>query len=350
MPKSLLAQLHPLASAPSQRAQLAATLKLRPFSDSLQLAGIDQLTSTGIETLQINLGKLCNQTCKHCHVDAGPDRTEVMPRDIMDIIIRIAAAESFATIDITGGAPELNPNFRWLVTQLRPLTPHLIDRCNLTILMTGPHQDLPEFLTTHRVEIVASLPHVFAKTTNAQRGDGVFELSLAALRRLNQFGYGQPGSGLVLNLVYNPAGAFLAPSQSSIEPEYRGILLNEHKIIFNDLYVLNNLPISRFLEFLVRTQQFEEYMARLVSAFNPAAARGVMCRTTLSVAWDGTLHDCDFNQMLELPVLPSRTRHLRDFDPAALRHRPIATGNHCYGCTAGQGSTCTGTILKETNP
>lgn len=336
MPPSLLARAHPLADPAEQRRRLAE-VPIRPFPASPR--------GEVVEVLQLNLGRLCNQTCRHCHVDAGPDRVEVMSRATMEQALAFVDAAGVRTVDLTGGAPEMNPQFRWLVEQLAARGLRVIDRCNLTILQTRPHRDLPEFLAFHRVEIVASLPHFAARTTDAQRGDGVFADSIAALRRLNALGYGREGSGLRLNLVYNPGGAFLPPRQASIEPEYRRALQRDHGVVFNDLYVLANLPISRFLEFLARAGQLDAYMGRLVAAFNPATVAGLMCRSTLSVGWDGTLHDCDFNQMLALPLAEGRPRHIADATADRLAGRPIVTGPHCYGCTAGQGTTCGGAIV-----
>jgi radical SAM/Cys-rich protein len=322
-----------------------ASAPLRPFASALAEAGLYPLTATGLRVLQLNLGKLCNQTCKHCHVDAGPTRTERMTRPTMEQALRVVRAGAIPVVDLTGGAPEMNPDFRWLVAEARGLGCRVIDRCNLTILTVGQYRDLPEFLAGQGVEIVASLPHFLGRSTDAQRGAGVFDASIRALNRLNALGYGQPGSGLTLDLVYNPTGAFLAPRQESIEPEYRRELLRRHGVVFNRLYVLTNIPINRFLDFLVRTGQHAAYMERLAAAFNPAAAAGVMCREMLSVGWDGRLHDCDFNQMLDLGLAPGQPAHLDDLDPARLVGRPIRTGAHCYGCTAGQGSSCGGAIV-----
>jgi len=258
--------------------------------------------------------------------------------------IRALAQTDIPTVDITGGAPELNPHFRWLVEQSHKLGRHVIDRCNLSVLLLPSQADLAEFLAHHQVEIIASLPSYRASQTDAQRGDGIFEKSLEALRLLNQLGYGRPDSGLVLNLVYNPVGAFLPPKQDAIEAQFKKELRTKHNIEFNRLYTITNMPISRFLEFLVESGNYDQYMTRLANAFNPAAAAGVMCRHTLSVGWDGTLYDCDFNQMLELPVDHGAPSHIRDFDPARLHHRRIVTRNHCYGCTAGSGSSCGGTV------
>ncbi len=307
-------------------------------------AGLRPLKATGITVLQLNVGKLCNQTCRHCHVDAAPDRTESMSRETAALCIEALAKSEIPTVDITGGAPELNQNFRWLVEQARRLQRHVMDRCNLSVLLLPAQADLAEFLAAHQVEIVASLPYYKVQQTDAQRGNGVFKKSIEGLQRLNQLGYGRPNSGLVLNLVYNPVGAFLPPKQEAIESQFRKELHKHHGIAFNRLYTITNMPISRFLEFLVESGNYDGYMERLANAFNPAAAAGVMCRYTLSVAWDGTLYDCDFNQMLNLPVDQRAPRHIRDFNPLALNDRLIVTGNHCYGCTAGPGSSCGGSV------
>jgi radical SAM/Cys-rich protein len=254
------------------------------------------------------------------------------------------AQTDIPTVDITGGAPELNPHFRWLVEQARGLKRHVMDRCNLSVLLLPSQADLAGFLATHRVEIIASLPYYKGPQTDAQRGEGVFDKSMEGLRRLNQLGYGAPDSGLVLNLVQNPVGAFLPPKQDAIESQFRKELRAKHGVEFNRLYTITNMPISRFLEFLIESENYEAYMARLANAFNPAAAAGVMCRYTLSVGWDGTLYDCDFNQMLDRPVGAGAPRHIRDFNPAQLQQRIIVTGNHCYGCTAGSGSSCGGAV------
>lgn len=314
------------------------------FAHKLEEAALYPLTATGIQVLQINVGKLCNQTCKHCHVDAGPHRSEQMSRETAELCIQALARTDIPSVDITGGAPELNPNFRWLVDQARRLGRHVMDRCNLTVLLLPSQADLVDFLVFHRVEMIASLPYFLADQTDAQRGSGVFEKSIAALRKLNAAGYGLPNSELKLNLVYNPAGAFLPPSQRAIESDFRRELEHRHGIQFNSLYTITNMPISRFLEFLLRTGNYERYMERLIAAFNPAAAAGVMCRSTLSVGWDGTLYDCDFNQMLELPVSYGAPAHIREFARRALDNRRIVVGQHCFGCTAGSGSSCAGTI------
>jgi len=313
------------------------------FDDALENSGLHPLTSTGIEILQVNVGKLCNQTCKHCHVDAGPDRTEVMTRETADLCIAALDKTGIPTLDITGGAPELNPQFRWLVTEASRLGRHVMDRCNLSVLLLPSQKDLGEFLAQHKVEVVASLPYYMAANTDAQRGEGVFDKSIEAMQLLNSLGYGQDGSGLELNLVYNPVGAFLPPPQASIESDFKRELLDRHGIVFNSLFTITNMPISRFLEFLLRTNNYDRYMQKLVEAYNPSAAASVMCRNTLSVGWDGTLYDCDFNQMLDLPVAYGAPLHIRDFVHDRLDKRRIVTGQHCYGCTAGAGSSCGGT-------
>jgi radical SAM/Cys-rich protein len=295
---------------------------------------------------QINVGKLCNQTCGHCHVDAGPDRREVMSPETAKLCLAALARTEIPTVDITGGAPELCPSFRRLVEGAHALGRHVIDRCNLTVLLLPSQRDLAEFLAAHRVEVVASLPYYLEAETDAQRGEGIFGKSIEALKRLNDLGYGHSGSGLQLNLVYNPVGAYLPPAQLSIEADFKRELARRHGIVFNQLFTITNMPISRFLEFLLRSGNYEHYMEKLVNAYNPAAAAGVMCRNTLSVGWEGTMYDCDFNQMLELPVNHGVPRHIRDFDPSRLNLREIVIGQHCFGCTAGAGSSCGGTVVS----
>ena len=299
-----------------------------------------------LEILQINVGKLCNQTCRHCHVDAGPDRREVMTRETMALCLDALDQAAIPTVDITGGAPELNPNFRWLVAECRARGRHVIDRCNLTVLELASQQDLAAFLADHQVEVVCSLPHYRAPNTDRQRGAGVYEKSIAALRRLNVLGYGSGTSGLRLVLVTNPVGAFLPGAQASLEREWKRELWRLHEIRFDALYTIANMPISRFLEWLIDSGNLEGYMERLVTAFNPRAVSGLMCRSTLSVAWDGRLYDCDFNQMLDLGVASGAPRHIRDFQVQALEARSIAVGRHCFGCTAGAGSSCGGSTVN----
>jgi radical SAM/Cys-rich protein len=344
-PASLRSRRVPLASASAQRALLDDLPLARSFEQALAGGALWPLRPTAIEVFQVNVGKLCNQTCRHCHVDAGPDRREVMSRETMEACLVALAGTSIPTVDITGGAPELNPHFRWFVEACRRLGRHVIDRCNLTILETAPHADLPEFFARHEVEVVCSLPHYRALGTDRQRGEGVYAKSIAALRRLNAVGYGTGRADRRLVLVTNPVGAFLPAGQASLESEWKRELFRSHGVTFDALHTITNMPISRFLEWLVDSDNLESYMARLVEAYNPAAAPGVMCRNTISIGWDGRLYDCDFNQMLELPVEPGAGLHVRDFDLAALERRAIVTGPHCFGCTAGAGSSCGGATV-----
>ena len=316
---------------------------MKPFQQALADSGLAPLRAGGIRVFQINVGKLCNQACKHCHVDAGPHRREIMTRETAELCMAALRRTAIPTVDITGGAPELNPNFRWLVEQSRELGRHVIDRCNLTVLLTASQSGTAEFLARHQVEVICSLPYFLAEQTDAQRGSGVFDQSIDALKRLNALGYGRPGSGLLLTLVYNPVGAFLPPAQHAVEADFKRELGRRHAIEFNSLYTITNMPISRFLEFLQRSGNYERYMEKLANAYNPAAVAGVMCRDTISIGWDGALYDCDFNQMLDLPVASGM--HISDFRPDLLAERSIVTGEHCYGCTAGSGSSCGGATV-----
>jgi radical SAM/Cys-rich protein len=341
---SLKARASPLAQTSEQLRILGQRNGIPPFEERMRTAGLDPVRAIGITVFQINVGKLCNQTCHHCHVGAGPDRKEVMTRETAELCIRALAKTGIPNVDITGGAPELNPNFRWLVEQAVALGRHVIDRCNLSVLLLPGQADLVNFLAQNRVEVIASLPYYQEAQTDAQRGDGVFAKSISALRKLNELGYGRPASGLVLNLVHNPVGAFLPPKQQAIEVQFRRELERRHGVVFDNLYTITNMPINRFLDFLIASGNYDSYMQRLVNAFNPGAAAGVMCRYTISVGWDGALYDCDFNQMLALPLGSGSPQHVRDFDAALLDERCIATRNHCYGCTAGAGSSCGGSI------
>ena len=341
--RSLLARRAPLATAAAQRAMLDALPLATTFGQALAASGQAPLTPTGIETFQVNVGKLCNQACRHCHVDAGPDRREVMSTETMEECLVALAATDIPTVDITGGAPELWPHFRAFVARCRALGRHVINRCNLTVLETAAHRDLPGFFARNRVEVVCSLPHWRALATDRQRGAGVHEASIAALRRLNDAGYGAGDPARRLVLVTNPVGAFLPGAQAALEVEWKRELASAHGVRFDALYTITNLPIARFLEWLVDSDNLEDYMARLVAAYNPAAAAGAMCRNTISVGWDGRLFDCDFNQMLELGVAAGAPAHVRDFARAALERRAIVTGPHCFGCAAGAGSSCGGT-------
>jgi len=346
--KSLQALKHILADAGHQVDVLEHEKNLPLFKDRLAAIGILPLLPTGAEIFQINVGKMCNQVCKHCHVDAGPDRKEIMTKETMQLCIDILAKHpSFTTVDLTGGAPELNPDFRWFVEEIKKWDKHIIVRCNLTIVLANKRfNDLPDFFKLHNIEVVSSLPSYTQDRTDRQRGDGVFEDSVKALKMLNAVGYGKENSGLILNLVYNPAGAFLPPSQTALEKEYKDALLKDHDIVFNNLFVITNMPISRYLDYLLVSGNYEKYMDKLINAFNAAAAKSVMCRNTLSVGWDGFLYDCDFNQMLELKVSCSNSAHLSQFNFEAINNREIVLNQHCYGCTAGAGSSCGGAVAE----
>ena len=349
MTLTLLRQGSPLATGLAQLQILNGTQESAgpQFDHVLKDHRIEPLRASSLQSLQINLGKLCNQTCSHCHVDAGPDRREIMTRETAEACLDVLRRHDIPLVDLTGGAPEMNPQFRWMVEECRKLDRRVIDRCNLTILTAPGFDDLPEFLAANQVEVVASLPCYLEENTDRQRGDGVFQRSIQALLRLNALGYGQPDGRLPLTLVFNPVGPALPPPQKSLEEAYRQQLFERYGIVFTRLITITNLPVSRFLDELVQTDRYEEYMAQLVAAFNPAAADGVMCRTTLSVDWQGRLFDCDFNQMLDLPVAAGDVVNIRDFTPDRLENRRIMTGRHCFGCTAGAGSSCQGQIVPS---
>jgi radical SAM/Cys-rich protein len=332
----------PLANPIEQLTLLeASTAGRASFDETLRGAGWPALTPATLEIFQFNLGKLCNMTCRHCHVDAGPDRSDaMMTRATVDACLRALDQTAAHTVDITGGAPELHPEFRYLVEKARARGMHVIDRCNLSVLLLARNAGLAEWLANRDVEIVASLPHYRQRNTDAQRGDGAFEKSIAALRLLNSVGYGQGDPRRVLSLMTNPAGAFLAAPQSSIEKEWKTALQRDFGITFDRLLALNNMPISRFLEWLIETDNLDSYMSRLIDAFNPGAVSGVMCRNTISVSWDGRLFDCDFNQMLDLDAAGAMT--IETFDFAQWQKRSVVTRAHCFGCTAGAGSSCGG--------
>ncbi|MCC6872802.1 MAG: arsenosugar biosynthesis radical SAM protein ArsS [Sandaracinaceae bacterium] len=338
--QSLASRRLPLADP---RVQLEALERVpigKSFPEALASAGLWPLRAVPLRVFQINVGKLCNQACRHCHVDAGPDRREQMSRETMEQCLEAIARCGAKSVDITGGAPELHEDFRWLVEQARNLGCEVLDRCNLTVLESPSHAGLPEFFARHRVELVCSLPHYARLSTDRQRGEGVFERSVRALRRLNEVGYGDGKSGLRLVLVSNPVGAFLPADQASMEREWKRELERRHGVRFDALYCLTNMPISRYLEWLIESGNLDAYLSGLARAFNPAAAAGVMCRDTISVAWDGRLYDCDFNQMLELPA--QGRAHVRELDPEWLASRAIRVAPHCFGCTAGAGSSCGG--------
>lgn len=333
-------------SSPAAQLQRLREVELRPtFEHALASAGLFPLTARGVSVLQINVGRRCNQTCRHCHVDAGPDRTEVMPRDVLEACLTFLERHRVPTLDITGGAPELHPDFREIVQRGAATGAHVMHRCNLTAILLPNYADIPELLARHGVEIVASLPYFQANETDAQRGAGVFEESIEALRRLNALGYGT-GGGLQLNLVTNPVGTFLPANQRALETRWKQEMRRRFGIVFDRLYTITNMPISRFLDFLEERGKTAEYLTTLVNAFNPAAAAGVMCRQTLSVSWNGMLHDCDFNQMLEMPLVagapPTIFDALQPDGFARLAGRDIAVSPHCFGCTAGSGSSCGG--------
>lgn len=296
------------------------------------------LMPVGIGILQVNLGYRCNMACKHCHVEARPDRDEMMSGDTVDAVLGVLKDNHIHTVDITGGAPEMNSHFIYLVERARQVGCHVIVRTNLTILLEENMEHLPEFFSNHSVEVVASLPY-YTDDVDKVRGAGAFEKCMKALMRLNYLGYGSGVADKRLNLVYNPAGLFLSPSQAVLEKDYKRELDRRFGISFDRLYTFTNMPLGRFREFLRRTNGFDRYMDRLVHAFNPATLEGLMCRHMISVGWDGRLYDCDFNQMLGLTVQVDGANHIKEFDYARLSERPITVGNHCYACTAGQGST-----------
>jgi radical SAM/Cys-rich protein len=358
--KTLLNTRSPLAAPSVQRERLKAVPISHAFCEAVASSGHMPLKPVPTTTLQINVGKRCNQTCHHCHVDAGPDRREVMLDEVIDACFTIVEKTEIQTVDITGGAPEMHPRFRDIVLRMRELGRHVIDRCNLTILTLPGYADLPEFFKANQIEIIASLPSYSEKMTDRQRGDGVFEKSLQSLQRLNAVGYGLSGSGLELNLVTNPVGAFLPANQVSLERDWKQELRRRYGVHFNRLFTITNMPISRYLDWLEQSQNLEHYMQHLVQNFNPASVEGLMCRSTLSVGWDGRLHDCDFNQMLDIPVeesapqtvmsLAQSLKSLKDLATSgsglqefkSLNARKIMTGPHCFGCTAGSGSSCGG--------
>ena len=314
------------------------------FELDLASCGWPRLMPDRLEIVQINLGKLCNMTCRHCHVDAGPDRTEEnMNRDTVDACLEVIDQSGAQVVDLTGGAPELNPNFAYLVEMCVQRGLRVLDRCNLTILLTRRCAHLPVWFAERGVEVICSLPHYRKMGTDAQRGDGTYQKSIEALKRLNRAGYGKGDPNCKLTLVTNPVGAFLSGNQSSLETEWKAALIRNHGVSFDQLLTLNNLPISRYLEWLVETGQVELYLNRLLQAFNASTIAGLMCRNTLSIGWDGYLYDCDFNQQLEMRMDIARP-HVRNFDLVAWQNHEIRTARHCYGCTAGAGSGCGGAI------
>ncbi len=315
------------------------------FEDTVASHGQEALRAKSVTTLQVNMGKVCNQTCHHCHVDAGPQRTESMTKDTIDQIIEVLdRTPQITTVDITGGAPEMNPHFEYLVRECRIRNRHVIDRSNLTVFYVKGKSHLPEFLAEHRVEIIASLPCYEEANVDQQRGQGVFNRSISALQTLNTLGYGEIGTDLNLHLVYNPQGVTLPPPQEKLEQDYKEELMNRYGIQFNRLLTITNMPISRFLEDLQESGQLEAYYTLLVNSFNETTVEDLMCRSLISVGWDGRLSDCDFNQMLDLPLQNYSPQWIGDFNLASLEHRPIVVGSHCFGCTAGSGSSCGGAL------
>ncbi len=346
MEKTLQRRKHELSKTEQQIAILdnADDLKIPTFQEKIEDLGLFPLKPTGIEIFQINVGKMCNQVCKHCHVDAGPDRKEIMTRETMLDCLEALKKSDIQSVDLTGGAPEMNPHFRWFVEEIRKLGKSVIVRCNLTIILANPkYYDLPEFFKKHNVNVVSSLPYFNARRTDAQRGEGVFEKSIKALKLLNKVGYGKEPN-LQLDLVYNPTGAFLPGDQQGLEAEFKNKLKIGYDIDFNSLYAISNVPVSRFLDYLIASENLESYMNELVNAFNPSAAMGVMCRNTISIGWDGYIYDCDFNQMLGMKVDVPNGRHISEWDLDQQNNRNIKVNQHCFACTAGAGSSCGGSL------
>ena len=347
--KSLKKRENELANAKRQLEILSNGIfqneELPTFRSKLKTINKFPLLPKTLEILQINVGYMCNQVCAHCHVDAGPDRKEIMTRQTMQQCLDVISMTGAHTLDLTGGAPEMNPDFRWFVEEATKVgVKDVIVRSNLTIITANKkYNDLPEFFKKHKVHDISSMPHWTEGKTDKQRGDGVFDASIKALKMLNAVGYGMPGSELKLDLVYNPSGAFLPGDQTALEADFKKALFTNFDIQFHHLFSITNLPISRFLDYLIASENYEDYMYNLVEAFNPAAVDNVMCTNTLSVSWDGWLYDCDFNQMLELKV-NSPVQHISDFNKETLNKRSICISQHCYGCTAGAGSSCQGTV------
>jgi len=349
MKKSLLARNNDLANTERQLEILSngifANGELPTFAKKIKETNQFPLRPKKLEILQINLGYMCNQVCSHCHVDAGPDRKEIMTRDTMKQCLDVINKTGAHTLDLTGGAPEMNSDFRWFVEEAANAgIKDFIVRSNLTIIRANKkYYDLPEFFKKYNIHVVSSMPHWTRGKTDKQRGDGVFDKSIKALQELNAVGYGMPGSNLKLDLVYNPSGAFLPGDQKALENDFKKALKDEFNIDFHDLFAITNLPISRFLDYLIASENYEDYMYSLVDAYNPAAVENVMCTNTLSVSWDGWLYDCDFNQMLNLKVA-SKVKHISDYNEELLQNRDIIINQHCYGCTAGAGSSCKGVV------
>jgi radical SAM/Cys-rich protein len=323
-------------------------INLPDFNLLLKNNGFNNVKPKSLDIFQVNMGRLCNQACKHCHVNAGIDSKEAMSRQTMQQCLDVLEKIDASTVDITGGAPEMNPNFRWFVEECKKRKKHVMVRCNLSVLSyKEAYKHLPAFYAKHQVEVIGSLPFYTGYKTDRMRGKGSFGQSIKGLQMLNKEGYGKDNTGLVINLVYNPSGAFLPGSQKEIEKEFKDALYKEHGIVFNNLFTITNMPISRFLEFLINSENLIPYMEKLVESFNPAAVPEMMCRSTISVSWDGYLYDCDFNQMLDLKVDSPGHQHISAFDEHALQNRNITFLQHCYGCTAGSGSSCGGATVEK---
>ena len=348
--KSLAARNNDLANTTRQLEILSngifARGELPTFAKKIKETNQFPLRPKKLEILQINLGYMCNQVCAHCHVDAGPDRKEIMSRETMQQCLELIKKTTAHTLDLTGGAPEMNPNFRWFVEEASKVgIKDVIVRSNLTIIRANKKfYDLPEFFKKHNIHIVSSMPHWTRGKTDKQRGNGVFDQSIKALQMLNEVGYGVKGSELKLDLVYNPSGAFLPGDQMALEKDFKKALKNDFNIDFHHLFAITNLPISRFLDYLIASENYEEYMETLIDAYNPAAVKNVMCTHTLSVSWEGWLYDCDFNQMLDLK-LASSIKHISEYNEELIQDRDIIINQHCYGCTAGAGSSCQGEVV-----
>ncbi|WP_272150800.1 arsenosugar biosynthesis radical SAM (seleno)protein ArsS [Tenacibaculum aiptasiae] len=349
MKKSLLARNNDLANTQRQLEILSngifADGELPTFAKKIKETNQFPLRPNKLEILQINLGYMCNQVCAHCHVDAGPDRKEIMTKETMQQCLDVIKTTGAHTLDLTGGAPEMNPNFRWFVEEASKAgIKDFIVRSNLTIIRANKKfYDLPDFFKKHNVHVVSSMPHWTRGKTDKQRGDGVFDKSIKALQMLNDVGYGIEGTNLKLDLVYNPSGAFLPGDQAALQSDFKKALKEDFNIDFNSLFAITNLPISRFLDYLIASENYEDYMYALVEAYNPMAVENVMCTNTLSVSWDGYLYDCDFNQMLNLKI-DSKVKHISEYNEELIQNRNIIINQHCYGCTAGAGSSCQGTV------
>jgi radical SAM/Cys-rich protein len=349
MNKSLKARNNDIANTQRQIEILSNGIfkngELPTFAEKINETKQFPLRPKKLEVLQINLGYMCNQVCEHCHVDAGPDRKEIMTKETMIQCLEVIKKTAAHTLDLTGGAPEMNPDFRWFVEEASKVgIKDFIVRSNLTIIQANKkYHDLPDFFKKHKVHVVSSMPHYTKGKTDKQRGDGVFDKSIAALKSLNEVGYGMSHSDLKLDLVYNPSGAFLPGNQNALENDFKKALKEDFEIEFHNLFAITNLPISRFLDYLIASENYEDYMTALVDAYNPVAVQNVMCTNTISVSWDGFLYDCDFNQMLNLKVA-SKVQHIAEYNEELLQHRNIIINQHCYGCTAGAGSSCQGVV------